>query len=82
MQVFRKILLKDGVTFTTESNNKWFLTKQNKIVAMINATYFETKIYLYGQSPKYATNYFETPIQSSNYHGDMIVFPLIHTLEI
>ncbi|EFN83601.1 hypothetical protein EAI_12399, partial [Harpegnathos saltator] len=48
-----------------ENRNKWFLTKENKIIGMKNATIFENKIYVFGNCLKEVYNFFETPIASS-----------------
>lgn len=64
-KVFHKLFLKNGIILTSENNDKWFLTEDNEIVGMINATYYNKEIHIYGESMKNKHNFFQQPINSS-----------------
>ena len=50
---------------SSDFKNKWFLTKTNDIVSMINGTYFLGKICIYGVALKQKQDFFDYPIKSS-----------------
>lgn len=62
---FCKILLNDNFALANDKKNKYFLTIDNKIVAMKNATYFNDKIHIFGESVKYSSDFFVKPFLSS-----------------
>ena len=64
-KVFYKVEIEDGLTLTTDVKNKWFLSKTNDIVAMINATYSDQKLCIYGVSVLSKADFFQKPINSS-----------------
>lgn len=62
---FSCVLVTHDFCLKNDSKNKWFLTKRNKIVEMINATKFSGEVYIYGTEIGRCVDYFEKPIKSS-----------------
>lgn len=57
--------LKAGTTFINNNKNKWFLTKKNEIVKMINAEYCDNELFVNDSAIKRKTDFFNEPFQSS-----------------
>lgn len=64
--VFESIQLAEAFLVKNDNKNKWFLTHNLQIVEMVNATYFNNKIYVYGKIVREKHNFFEVPIKSEH----------------
>lgn len=64
-KIYNKIFLTDGFMLGNDTKNRWFLTKNQDIVSMKNATYFQKNIHIYGASLKKKYDFFKLPIKSS-----------------
>lgn len=53
---------------SVDTHNKWFLSNDNKIVALQNAQLINNKAVIYGRSVNNLENVFEIPIKSSHLH--------------
>lgn len=65
---FSKLFLTDGISLENNKKNQWFMTNNGEIVKMINATYFQDTIHVFGSSLKQIDNFFEKPIESKHLH--------------
>lgn len=63
-KTFNKLYLNDGFLLSNTKKNQWFLTKDDKVVKMINATNFNNNLHIYGASVKVLHNCFDSPIES------------------
>uniref|UniRef100_A0A1B0DMI0 Transposase domain-containing protein n=1 Tax=Phlebotomus papatasi TaxID=29031 RepID=A0A1B0DMI0_PHLPP len=63
---FNCVLITHDLFLKNDLKNKWFLTKGNKIVQMINATKLNGEINIYGTEIRKCGDYFEKPIRSSH----------------
>ncbi|XP_055381857.1 uncharacterized protein LOC129612336 [Condylostylus longicornis] len=64
-KVFNRINYKNKFILSNEFKDKWFLTKSNKIICMINATFVNNEIHIYGCPIKNLHDFFLLPIKSS-----------------
>lgn len=65
-RIFDTLCICDDFILSNEIKNKWFMTKNNEIISMINATYYKEQICIYGYPIKEKTDFFEKPIKSSH----------------
>lgn len=65
-KVFNKIYIAEKFMLCNNKRNNCFLTKENQIVKMINATYYKDVIHIYGQPIQEKNDFFELPIKSSH----------------
>lgn len=75
--IFNSIEIQLGFHLKTDERNQWFMTNNNIIVKMINATEFHEELYIFGQSIKKLKEFFERPIKSSKlniYCSDALQF--------
>uniref|UniRef100_A0A1B0D314 Transposase domain-containing protein n=1 Tax=Phlebotomus papatasi TaxID=29031 RepID=A0A1B0D314_PHLPP len=66
--MYTTVLINKEFCLKNDEKNQWFLTTDNKIVAMINATYRNKEIMIYGCNKFHGTNFFNYPIASSTLH--------------
>lgn len=64
-RIFDTVCISKDFILCNNFKDGWFLTKRNNIVSMINATYFEGNIFIYGSEIKTKWDFFEFPIKSS-----------------
>lgn len=64
-KVFTRINYKNQFVLSSDKKNMWFLTKSNEIVKMLNATFLNGILQIYGSALKKKFNFFEVPIKSS-----------------
>lgn len=75
---YAKLFLSDDVVLENNKKNQWIMTQDDKIIKMINATYYDSKICIFGSSLKKVNNFFDEPIESKYlgiYYGKMIFNP-------
>jgi hypothetical protein len=63
--VFNNVYISNDFMLANDTKNKWFMTKNNDIVSMLNGTYFEGKIHIYGSALKTKSDFFNLPLKSS-----------------
>lgn len=64
---FKKIYIKEGLVLSTERNkDRWFMTKDDNIVCMINTTILGNEILIKGKILRNKTSFFERPIDSAH----------------
>lgn len=61
---YGKLFLANGIVIENNIKNQWIMTHDDNIIKMLNATYYDTKINIYGSSLKQKKNFFEKPIES------------------
>lgn len=82
---FKKINLRERFFLSNDLKNKWFLTKCSKIVEMINGTYNEGCLCVYGKPIKTKDIFFKKPILSSHldiYTSTTIIFDTARLFKI
>lgn len=62
---FAEVNFKNEFILANDPKNKWFLTTTNCLVEMIDATFLNNSLYIFGQEIQDKVNFFETPIKSS-----------------
>ncbi|XP_011858724.1 PREDICTED: uncharacterized protein LOC105556248 isoform X2 [Vollenhovia emeryi] len=62
---YKRLHLTDNFILSSDNKNRYFLTNNGQVVSMINATYVEDKIYVYGANLKSKYNFFVKPFASS-----------------
>lgn len=62
-----QVIIRDGFILNDLFENSWFLTKENEIVKMVDASYDNSKnIVIYGSATSDRTDFFVLPIRSSH----------------
>lgn len=56
----------DGFVLKNTEHDKWFMTKNNWVVQMINVTRLENIVYIYGARVSKLENFFDTPFESKH----------------
>lgn len=64
-KVYESVRIEGEYCIKPDSKNKWFMTADNKIVAMINAKIYNGQIHIYGYPLKKCFDFWEHPFKSS-----------------
>lgn len=62
---YASIEIKDGFTIKNDKKNKWFLTKNNELIAMNYVKKIDGQFHVYGENLKKLNNFFDRPFNSS-----------------
>lgn len=62
---YKRLHLANDFVLSNDNKNRYFMTNNGEIVSMINATFFEDKIHVYGATLKNKYNFFVKPFASS-----------------
>ena len=64
--VFNKVYLSDNCMLANDEKNKWFMTTNNEIMAMVNTTYQKNNCFIYASVIEDKFDFFKKPFNSSN----------------
>jgi len=62
---YKRLHLTNNFVLSSDNKNRYFMTKNEQIASMINATYFKNKIYIYDANLKSKYNFFVKLFASS-----------------